>query len=102
MTDDLWLQRRVNDLKIGFIFLTRLPLLLERPTVKGELSQALWAAPVVGAAVGLIGASVYGVAQSLHLPPLPAARSIDPRRLRPYPIGRLAVAQARNLPAHRK
>ena len=26
MTDDLWVQRRVNDLKIGFIFLTRLPL----------------------------------------------------------------------------
>ena len=26
MTDDLWVQRRINDLKIGFIFLTRLPL----------------------------------------------------------------------------
>ena len=26
MTDDLWVQRRVNELKIGFIFLTRLPL----------------------------------------------------------------------------
>ena len=73
MTEDLWLQRRVNDLKIGFIFLTPLPLVLKRPIAKGELSQALWTAPVVGAAVGLIGASVYGVAQSLHLPPLPAA-----------------------------
>jgi adenosylcobinamide-GDP ribazoletransferase len=73
MTDDLWFQRRVNDLKVGFIFLTRLPLALEQPVAKGELSQALWTAPVVGAVVGLIGASVYGVAQSLHLPPLPAA-----------------------------
>ena len=71
MTDDLWLQRRVNDLKIGFIFLTRLPLPIEQPIAKGELSQALWTAPVVGAVVGLIGAGVYGLAQSLHLPPLP-------------------------------
>jgi adenosylcobinamide-GDP ribazoletransferase len=45
----------------------------EQPIAKGDLSQALWSAPVVGAVVGLIGASVYGVAQSLHLPPLPAA-----------------------------
>ncbi len=73
MTDHLWLQRRANDLKIGFIFLTRLPLIFERPIAKGELSQALWTAPVVGAVIGLIGASVYGVAQSLLLQPLPAA-----------------------------
>ncbi len=31
MTDDLWVQRRVNELKIGFIFLTRLPLTLQQP-----------------------------------------------------------------------
>ena len=73
MTDDLWVQRCVNDLKIGFIFLTRLPLKLQTPIVKGELSQALWTAPVVGAAVGLLGAAVYGLAQALYLPPLPAA-----------------------------
>src|SRR3954454_22777127 len=73
MTDDLWVQRRVNDLKIGFIFLTRLPLAHQTPIAKGELSRALWTAPVVGAAVGLLGAAVYGLAQGLHLPPLPAA-----------------------------
>src|SRR4051812_30765296 len=73
MTDDLWVQRRVNDLKIGFIFLTRLPLAHQTPIAKGELSQALWTAPVVGAAVGLIGAAVYALAHRLHLPPLPAA-----------------------------
>jgi adenosylcobinamide-GDP ribazoletransferase len=73
MTDDLWVQRRVNDLKIGFIFLTRLPLTLQTQIAKGELSQALWTAPIVGVAVGLLGAAVYGLAQALHLPPLPAA-----------------------------
>ena len=73
MADDLWVQRRVNDLKIGFIFLTRLPLAHQMPIAKGELSQALWTAPVVGAAVGLLGAAVYGLAQALYLPPLPAA-----------------------------
>jgi adenosylcobinamide-GDP ribazoletransferase len=73
MTDDLWVQRRANDLKIGFIFLTRLPLTYQTPIAKGDLSQALWTAPVVGAAVGLLGAAVYGLAQLLHLPPLPAA-----------------------------
>jgi adenosylcobinamide-GDP ribazoletransferase len=73
MTDDLWVQRRVNDLKIGFIFLTRLPLTYQTPIANGELSQALWTAPIVGAAIGLLGAGVYGFAQLLHLPPWPAA-----------------------------
>jgi adenosylcobinamide-GDP ribazoletransferase len=73
MTDDLWVQRRVNDLKIGFIFLTRLPLAHQTPIAKGELSQALWTAPIVGVAIGLLGAGVYWLAQALHLPPWPAA-----------------------------
>ncbi len=73
MTDDLWVQRRVNDLKIGFIFLTRLPLPHQQPIAKGELSHALWTAPLVGAVVGLMGAAVYWLVQALHLPPLPAA-----------------------------
>ncbi len=73
MTDDLWVQRRVNELKIGFIFLTRLPLAHQTLFAKGDLSQALWTAPIVGVAVGLLGASVYWLAQVLHLPPLLAA-----------------------------
>jgi adenosylcobinamide-GDP ribazoletransferase len=73
MAGNLWLQRHVNDLKIGFVFLTRLTFKLERPVEKGILSQALWTAPIVGAAVGLVGASVYGIGHYLHLPPLPAA-----------------------------
>jgi adenosylcobinamide-GDP ribazoletransferase len=73
MTDDLWLQRRINDLKIGFIFLTRLPLHHRQPIARGELSNALWTAPIVGAAIGLSGAGVYALAHGLHIPPLPAA-----------------------------
>ncbi|MEI8152835.1 MAG: adenosylcobinamide-GDP ribazoletransferase [Hyphomicrobiales bacterium] len=73
MADDLWFQRRINELTIGFVFLTRLPLPLHRPLADNDLSRALWSAPVVGAAVGLIGAIVYGLTQALHLPPLPAA-----------------------------
>jgi adenosylcobinamide-GDP ribazoletransferase len=73
MTDDLWVQRRVNDLKIALIFLTRLPLTHQQPIGKGQLSQALWAVPIVGAGVGLLGAGVYGLTQALHVPPLPAA-----------------------------
>ena len=53
MTDDLWLQRRLIELKIGFIFLTRLPLAHNEPMAKGDLSRALWTAPVVGFAVAL-------------------------------------------------
>ena len=73
MTDDSWLGRCVSDLTIGFIFLTRLPLRHERPMEKGDVARALWAAPVVGAVVGLVAAAVYALALALHLPPLPAA-----------------------------
>jgi adenosylcobinamide-GDP ribazoletransferase len=74
MIDDLWLQRRVNDLKIGFIFLTRLPLRHQQPIAKGDVSRALWTAPIVGTGVGLLGAGVYALAvQTLHLPSLGAA-----------------------------
>lgn len=71
MTDDL--RRRVNDLRIGFIFLTRLPLAHGEPIGKGELANALWTAPLVGAVIGLVGAAIYWLACKLYLPPLPAA-----------------------------
>jgi hypothetical protein len=48
MTGDLWLRRRLIELKIGFIFLTRLPLVHNEPMAKGELARALWTAPLVG------------------------------------------------------
>ncbi len=73
MINDLWLQRRLIELKIGFIFLTRLPLAHSEPMAKGELARALWTAPVVGVAVALAGAAVYAVATALHVPQLSAA-----------------------------
>ena len=73
MTGDLWLRRRLIELKIGFIFLTRLPLVHNEPMAKGELARALWTAPLVGVAVALAGAVVYAVAIALHVPPLAAA-----------------------------
>jgi adenosylcobinamide-GDP ribazoletransferase len=73
MTGDPWLQRRLIELKIGFIFLTRLPLSHSEPMEKGALSRSLWTAPVVGVAVALAGAVVYAVATALHVPPLAAA-----------------------------
>ena len=57
MPDDLWLQRRLIELKIGFIFLTRLPVVHNEPMAQGDLSRALWTAPVVGFAVALVGAA---------------------------------------------
>jgi adenosylcobinamide-GDP ribazoletransferase len=71
--DKLWVQRRVGDLRIGVVFLTRLPLPLRQPVAKGDLSAALWSAPLVGIGVGLIGAGVYALAHVLHVPALPAA-----------------------------
>jgi adenosylcobinamide-GDP ribazoletransferase len=68
-----WIVQRSVDLKVGAMFLTRLPLLHNEPIASGELARALWTAPLVGAAVGALGAAVYGLAQVLHLPPLPCA-----------------------------
>jgi adenosylcobinamide-GDP ribazoletransferase len=73
MTDDLWVQRRVHELSVAFTFLTRLPVNHAAPIGKGELSSALWCAPVVGVAVGLVGSVVYGLAHVLGVPPLAAA-----------------------------
>ena len=73
MMDDLWVQRRVHELSVAFTFLTRLPVRHAAPIGKGELSAALWCAPLVGVAVGLMGAFVYWLAQGLNLPALLAA-----------------------------
>jgi adenosylcobinamide-GDP ribazoletransferase len=73
MVDESFLQRLVTDLRIGFAFLTRLPVAHHEPIANGELSAALWAAPLVGVVVGFVGAGIYWLANALHLPPLPAA-----------------------------
>jgi adenosylcobinamide-GDP ribazoletransferase len=63
----------LHDLKIGAMFLTRLPFAQGKPIEQGEVARALWAAPLVGAAVGALGAAVYALGQALQLPALPAA-----------------------------
>jgi adenosylcobinamide-GDP ribazoletransferase len=67
------LRERLADLAAAFALLTRLPvhrLGLPRVTVP---SEAVWAYPVVGAAVGAIGGAVYWFTYSLSCPPALAA-----------------------------
>jgi adenosylcobinamide-GDP ribazoletransferase len=73
MIDLAWLQQRLTELKLGFMFLTRLPLRHETEVAKGQLARALWSAPLVGAVVGFAAAIVFSIALLLHVPLLPAA-----------------------------
>jgi adenosylcobinamide-GDP ribazoletransferase len=68
-----WVRQRTAELNICAIFLTRMPLPMPATIVQGEMSRALWAAPVVGSAVGAVGAAVYWLMHILHVPDLPAA-----------------------------
>lgn len=62
---------RAGDAALMLGFFSRLPI----PAVEGErdFAEALWAAPLAGAAIGLLGALAYALAVALGLPPLPAA-----------------------------
>ena len=67
------LRQRLIELAAAFALLTRLPVhrfALPRLTVQGD---AVWAYPVVGAAIGAIGGAVYWLAHSLSCPPALAA-----------------------------
>ncbi|MGH6825272.1 adenosylcobinamide-GDP ribazoletransferase [Methyloceanibacter sp.] len=67
------LRQRLAELAAAFALLTRLPvprLHLPRLTVP---SEAVWAYPIAGAAVGVIGGAVYWFAHSLSCPPALAA-----------------------------
>ena len=67
------LRQRLMELAAAFALLTRLPVhrfALPRLTVPAE---AVWAYPVVGAAIGAIGGAVYWLAHSLSCPPVLAA-----------------------------
>src|SRR5437870_13145939 len=66
-------RQRTAQLNICVIFLTRMPLPMPATIVKGHVSRALWAAPVVGSAIGAIGAAVYWLLHLLHVPDFPAA-----------------------------
>ena len=58
-----------TDLKTGLAFCTRLP--IQAPGA--SLAQASWTFPVVGAVVGMIGALIFWLGESLSLPPLVSA-----------------------------
>jgi len=73
MIEQLRLRQRLTELKLGFMFLTRLPLAHDAPVAKGELAQALWTAPLVGIVVGLAGAITFSVVLAWHVPLLLAA-----------------------------
>jgi adenosylcobinamide-GDP ribazoletransferase len=67
------LRQRLIELAAAFALLTRLPVHrfeLPRLTVP---SEAVWAYPVVGAAIGAVGGAVYWLAHSLSCPPALAA-----------------------------
>jgi adenosylcobinamide-GDP ribazoletransferase len=68
-----WLGERLGELAAALRFLTRLPLPHADPVGGAALAQSVWAFPLAGIAVGVIGAVVYALAHRLGLPPWPAA-----------------------------
>src|SRR5262245_47192313 len=61
------------DLAVALGFSTRLPLLHAAPVAGADLARAVWALPIAGACVALLGALVYWLAYRAGLPSLPAA-----------------------------
>ena len=75
-TRDDWrpgLAERRHELLTSIIFLTRIPFAHAGPANGGALAPAVWAFPLAGVMVGVIGAVVYALAHRLGLPPWPAA-----------------------------
>jgi adenosylcobinamide-GDP ribazoletransferase len=71
MTDaETWLRDIATDLRIGVLFSTRIPLPHASPVGGADVARASWTLPVVGALIGLLGASVYRLAFAFNLPPL--------------------------------
>ena len=63
----------MRDLKVAALFLTRFPIRLDGTATMRDLAAAVYAFPLVGAAVGLLGGLAFAVATWLGLPSLPAA-----------------------------
>ena len=63
----------MRDLKVAALFLTRFPVRLDGTATMRDLAAAVYAFPLVGAAVGLLGGLAFAVATWLGLPSLPAA-----------------------------
>ncbi|MGQ9365574.1 adenosylcobinamide-GDP ribazoletransferase [Azospirillum sp. ST 5-10] len=64
---------RLDDLALAVVFLTRLPLRLRRTPGDDALGRAMGWFPLVGAAVGALGAAAYALAAAANLPPPVAA-----------------------------
>ncbi len=67
-----WAAARAGEVGTALAFSTRLPLARLAPA-DGNLTQAVWALPLAGLVVGVVGAAVYALAHRLGLPPWPAA-----------------------------
>ncbi|NBC88559.1 MAG: adenosylcobinamide-GDP ribazoletransferase [Alphaproteobacteria bacterium] len=63
------LAQRLAELRLAFVFLTRLPVPLDEAR-QSTLAQAGWAFPVCGAVVGLIAWLGYAIGSALGLPAL--------------------------------
>jgi adenosylcobinamide-GDP ribazoletransferase len=68
-----WFAARADELAVSIAFLSRLRFVREAPIAGAGLAQAVWAFPIAGLLVGVIGAVVYGLAHRIGLPPWPAA-----------------------------
>jgi adenosylcobinamide-GDP ribazoletransferase len=72
MTDG-WLGGVARDLRIAWLFSTRLPLPQTAPIAGADIARASWALPVVGMLIGLSGALVYWISFRFNLPAFVAA-----------------------------
>lgn len=71
--DEAWLLERAAEFKASILFLTRLRYGPSTPVGGVTIAHAVWAFPLAGILVGLIGALVYALAYRVGLPPWPAA-----------------------------
>ncbi|MEK0081577.1 adenosylcobinamide-GDP ribazoletransferase [Benzoatithermus flavus] len=63
----------LQDLKVAALFLTRFPVPMDGSVTMRDLARAVYAFPVMGAAVGLLGGLGFMVASWVGLPSLPGA-----------------------------
>jgi adenosylcobinamide-GDP ribazoletransferase len=69
MTTGASIEALSTDLKVGLAFLTRLPF-VGTPSASGaDVARASWSFPLIGVAIGLIGAFVVWIADGLGLHP---------------------------------
>jgi len=69
MTTGASIDALTTDLKVGLAFLTRLPFVGATQASGADVARASWSFPIVGVAIGLIGAFVAWLADSVGLHP---------------------------------